>query len=159
LRRHAENKRGEQRKIINFNHPLANCLIFHIARMMTRALLKLRADGVQIDPDAGAADSTYIRPHITRLRRYMLDLSRTPPPVDYDLPILSPMDSGVHHRRRCGQLTRPPPRHKWPQNVGIVAGPQHGNGRLGQHGHQSISGNQWRRASRTQDPIAVQPSA
>jgi hypothetical protein len=123
LRRHAENKRGEQRKIINFNHPLANCLIFHIARAMTRALFKLRADGVQIDPDAGAADSTYIRPHITRLRRYMLDLSRTPPPVDCDLPILSPMDSGVHHRRRCGQLTRPPPRHKWPQNVGIVAGP------------------------------------
>jgi hypothetical protein len=54
--------------------------------MMTRALLKLRADGVQIDPDAVAALSSYIRPHITRLRRYMLDLSRTPPPVDYDLP-------------------------------------------------------------------------
>jgi hypothetical protein len=64
--------------------------------MTTRALLKLRADGVQIDPDAVAALSTYIRPHITRLRQYMLDLSRTLPPVDYDLPsILSPMDSGA----------------------------------------------------------------
>ena len=50
-----KNNRGEQRKIIKFNHPLANCLIVHNARMMTRALLKLRADGVQIDPDGVAA--------------------------------------------------------------------------------------------------------
>jgi hypothetical protein len=54
--------------------------------MMTRALHKLRADGVQIDPDSVAALSPYIRSHITRFCQYTLDLSRVPPPVDYDLP-------------------------------------------------------------------------
>jgi len=55
----AENDRGEQRKIIKYNHLLANCLIFHNACMMTRALHKLRAEGVRVDPDAVAALSPY----------------------------------------------------------------------------------------------------
>ena len=37
----AENDRSEQRKIIKYNHLLANCLIFHNVCMMTRALHKL----------------------------------------------------------------------------------------------------------------------
>ena len=90
----AENDRGEQRKIIKYNHLLANCLIFHNACMMTRGLHRLRADGVHIDPAAVAALSPYIRSHISRFGQYTLDVGSTPPPVDYDLPILSPMDSG-----------------------------------------------------------------
>ena len=42
----AENDRGELRKIIKYNHLLANCLIFHNVCMMTRVLHKLRAEGV-----------------------------------------------------------------------------------------------------------------
>ena len=57
--------------------------------MMTRALHTLRAEGVQIEPDAVAALSPYIRSHISRFGQYNLDLSRTPAPVDYDLPILA----------------------------------------------------------------------
>jgi len=55
----AENDRGEQRKIIKYNHLLANCLIFHNVCMMTRGLHRLRADGVHIDPEAVAALSPY----------------------------------------------------------------------------------------------------
>jgi hypothetical protein len=64
--------------------------------MMTRALHKLRADGVQIDREAVAALSPYIRSHISRFGQYMLDLSRTPPPVDYELPILGLASSDDH---------------------------------------------------------------
>jgi hypothetical protein len=79
-----ENDRGEQRKIIKYKHLLANCLIFHNACMMTRGLHRLRANGVHIDPAAVAALSPYIRSHISRFGQCALDLSRTPPPVDYD---------------------------------------------------------------------------
>ena len=64
-------------------------MIFHNACMMTRALHRLRADGMQVNPEAVAALSPYIRAHITRVGQYTLDLSRTPPPLDYNLPILS----------------------------------------------------------------------
>jgi TnpA family transposase len=89
----AENERGEQRKVIKYNHLLANCLIFHNVCMVTRALHKLRADGVSIEPEAVAALSPYIRSHISRFGQYTLDLSRTPPPVDYELPILGSVSS------------------------------------------------------------------
>jgi hypothetical protein len=85
----AENDRGEQRKIIKYNHLLANCLVFHNVCMMTSALHKLGAEGVPVEPDAVAALSPYIRSHISRFGQYTLDLSRTPAPLDYDLPILT----------------------------------------------------------------------
>src|SRR5713101_2077488 len=59
-----ENDRAEQRKIIKYNHLLANCLIFHNVCMMTRVLHKLRADGVPVEADTVAALSPYIRSHI-----------------------------------------------------------------------------------------------
>jgi TnpA family transposase len=87
----AQNDRGEQRKVIKYNHLLANCLIFHNVCMMTRALHKLRAEGVPVEPDAVSALSPYLRAHITRFGQYNLDLSRTPAPIDYELSIF--MDS------------------------------------------------------------------
>jgi TnpA family transposase len=85
----AENDRGEQRKIIKYNHLLANCLIFHNVCAMTRGLYKLRAEGVSIEPETVAALSPYIRAHISRFGQYTLDLSRTPAPIDYELPIFT----------------------------------------------------------------------
>ena len=83
----AENDRAEQRKIIKYNHLLANCLIFHNVCTMTRALYKLRAEGLPIEPETVAALSPYIRAHISRFGQYTLDLSRTPAPIAYELPI------------------------------------------------------------------------
>jgi TnpA family transposase len=87
-----ENDRAEQRKIIKYNHLLANCLIFHNVCMMTRVLHKLRADGVPVEADTVAALSPYIRSHINRFGQYNLDLSRTPADIDYDLSILPSLD-------------------------------------------------------------------
>lgn len=85
----AENDRAEQRKLIKYNHLLANCLIFHNVCMMTRALHTLRAERVPIEPEAVAALSPYIRSHISRFGQYTLDLSRAPAPIDYELPIFT----------------------------------------------------------------------
>jgi hypothetical protein len=85
----AENDRAEQRKIIKYNHLLANCLIFHNVCTMTRALYKLRAEGLPIEPETVAALSPYIRAHISRFGQYTLDLSRTPAPIAYELPIFT----------------------------------------------------------------------
>jgi TnpA family transposase len=85
----AENDRAEQRKIIKYNHLLANCLIFHNVCTMTRALHKLCAEGVAIEPETVAALSPYIRAHIGRFGQYTLDISRTPAPIDYELPIFT----------------------------------------------------------------------
>ena len=85
----AENDRSEQRKIIKYDQLLANCLIFHNVCMMTRALYKLRADGMQIEPEAVAALSPYIRSHINRFGLYTFDLNRRPFAVDYELPIFT----------------------------------------------------------------------
>src|SRR6266568_5195695 len=89
----AENDRGEQRKLIKYNHLLANCLIFHNVCMMTRALYRLRAEGVPVEPDSVAALSPYIRSHITRFGQYNVDLSRKPAPIDYELPIFTDGDT------------------------------------------------------------------
>src|SRR5207302_1595608 len=89
----AENDRGEQRKLIKYNHLLANCLIFHNVCMMTRALHKLRAEGVTVEPAAVAALSPYLRSHITRFGQYNVDLSRRPAPINYELPIFTDADT------------------------------------------------------------------
>ena len=85
----AENDRDEQRKIIKYNHLLANCLIFHNVCQMTRALHTLNGQGMHIEPEAVAALSPYIRSHINRFGLYSFDLSRQPLAIDYELPIFS----------------------------------------------------------------------
>ncbi|MEW8659812.1 MAG: Tn3 family transposase [Candidatus Thiodiazotropha endolucinida] len=46
----AENMRHQQRKIVKYNHLVANMLILHNADTMTRILQKLSETGVQITP-------------------------------------------------------------------------------------------------------------
>ena len=81
----AENDRAEQRKTSS----TSTCLIFHIVCTMTLALYKLRAEGLPIEPETVAALSPYIRAHISRFGQYTLDLSRTPAPIAYELPIFT----------------------------------------------------------------------
>jgi len=98
----AENDRAEQRKVIKYNHLLANCLIFHNVCMMTRVLHQLSADGVPVEADTVAALSPYIRTHINRFGQYTLDLSRTPAAIDYDLPILLETEAIDHPETVAG---------------------------------------------------------
>jgi TnpA family transposase len=85
----AENDRLAQRKIIKYNHLLANCLLFYTIAEMTRVLGELRAEGYPIGAEVAASLSPYTTGHYTRFGHYSLDLSRELKPLAYDAPILS----------------------------------------------------------------------
>jgi hypothetical protein len=81
-------ERDEQRKMVKYNHLVANLLIFHTAVGMTRALDEIAADGhsAAITPEALAGTSPYLTEHLNRFGSYELDLSRPPPPLPFELP-------------------------------------------------------------------------
>lgn len=81
-------ERDEQRKMIKYNHLVANLLIFHTAVGMTRALDEIAANGhgAAITPEALAGTSPYLTEHLNRFGSYELDLGRLPPPLPFELP-------------------------------------------------------------------------
>ena len=83
-----EAERDEQRKMIKYNHLVANLLIFHTAVGMTRALDEIAADGhgTAITPEALAGTSPYLTEHLNRFGSYELDLSKPPAPLPFELP-------------------------------------------------------------------------
>jgi len=78
----ATNDRSAQRKIIKYNHLVANCTIFYNVVVMSHMLQEMQAEGQPIDPDAIAALSPYITEHIDRFGRYSLEMDQPPPPLD-----------------------------------------------------------------------------
>jgi len=80
-----ENDREKQRKIIKYNHLVANCVIFYNVFYLTRILQELIIEGYIIEDDTIAALSPYIRKHVNRLGRYNLDLKRKPPSINYNV--------------------------------------------------------------------------
>jgi TnpA family transposase len=81
-------ERDEQRKMVKYNHLVANLLIFHTIVGMTRALDSLAADGhsAAITPEALAGTSPYLNEHLNRFGSYVLDLSTPPAPLPFALP-------------------------------------------------------------------------
>ena len=77
----AENVRDEQRKVIKYNHLVANLLIFHTLVTMTRGLQQMREDGYDIDMEALATFSPYQTEHINRFGLYTLNPNRIPGPL------------------------------------------------------------------------------
>ncbi len=84
-----ENNRDEQRKLIKYNHLVANCLIFYNVCAMTQALHKMRKEGVHVNADMLSRLSPYITRHVNRFGEYRVDVNRQSPPLDYQLPILA----------------------------------------------------------------------
>ena len=80
--------RDEQRKMVKYNHLVANLLIFHTVVGMTRALDSLVADGhgAAVNPEALAGTSPYLNEHLNRFGSYELDLSKPPASLPFDLP-------------------------------------------------------------------------
>ena len=80
--------RDEQRKMIKYNHLVANLLIFHTAIGMTRALDSIAADGFgdAVNPEGIATLSPYQTEHINRFGDYVLDMSLVPAPLPFALP-------------------------------------------------------------------------
>src|SRR4051795_7351258 len=81
-------ERDEQRKMVKYNHLVANLLIFHTAVGMPRALDGTSADGhaAAITPEALAVTSPYLDEHLNRFGSHELDLSRPPLPPPFELP-------------------------------------------------------------------------
>ncbi len=84
-------ERDEQRKMVKYNHLVANLLIFHTVVGMTRALDSLAADGhsAAITPETLAGTSPYLNEHLNRFGSYVLDLSTPPEPLPFTLPTWS----------------------------------------------------------------------
>lgn len=71
-----ENDRDEQRKLIKYNHLVANLIIFHNVCTLTRLFNELANEGYDFDEETIAAISPYIREHINRFGAYVLNLKR-----------------------------------------------------------------------------------
>jgi hypothetical protein len=82
-----ENRREEQRKILKYNHLVANLVIFHNVVTMTKVIHQLTAEGQRISAEALAFLSPYQTRHVNRFGQYTLQLERIPEPVKYDLPL------------------------------------------------------------------------
>jgi TnpA family transposase len=83
----ASNDREQQRKIIKYNHLVANCVIFYNVFAMSRVLQELAQEGHLFTDEVLAALSPYKTEHINRFGQYQLDLTRIPPTLTYDLPL------------------------------------------------------------------------
>jgi len=79
------NDRDEQRKIIKYNHLVANCVIFHNVFALTRTMHNLQKQNYPLDPALIASLSPYLTHHINRFGRYDQDPGRRPPELVYDL--------------------------------------------------------------------------
>lgn len=80
-----ENDRDEQRKLIKYNHLVANLLIFHNVCTLTRLLNQLAQEGIEFDDETIAGIGPYIREHINRFGDYVLNLDRKHPLPSTDL--------------------------------------------------------------------------
>jgi hypothetical protein len=81
----AENDRDQQRKLIKYNHLVANCLIFHNVQAQTRVLRQLAEEGHEFDETTLSRLSPYLTKHVNRFGKYTLNLDRENPVPDYTL--------------------------------------------------------------------------
>jgi Tn3 transposase DDE domain-containing protein len=80
-----QNNREEQRKIIRYNHLVANLIVLHNVVSMTHVLQALIDEGYAVTPDIIARLSLYKTEHINRFGRYELRFDHLPPPMTEDL--------------------------------------------------------------------------
>jgi Tn3 transposase DDE domain len=80
-----QNNREEPRKIIRYNHLVANLVVFHNVVSMTRVLQDLIDAGYPITPEIIARLSPYKTEHMNRFGHYELRVDRVPPPISEEL--------------------------------------------------------------------------
>ncbi len=81
----SDNMRPNQRKIIRFNHLLANMLIFHTVVYQTKAINKLRGLGTEIPDEILSGISPYWTEHLNRFGVFQLDMQKMMADIEYDL--------------------------------------------------------------------------
>lgn len=82
-----ENNRDEQRKMIKYNHLVANCVCFYNVAAINQVLIELTNEGVPFNKDALSAISPYITRHINRFGEYTLDLEKWIWEIIYQMPL------------------------------------------------------------------------
>ena len=91
----AENDRDRQRKLIKYNHLVANCLIFHNVQAQTRILRQLAEEGEEFDDATLSRLSPYLTEHVNRFGKYTLDLDRNSPALNYTLDLRPGMEPAL----------------------------------------------------------------
>jgi TnpA family transposase len=82
----AENLRHEQRKIIKYNHLVANLLILHNVATLTKTLGELMRQGYAINDEILAKLSPFRRGHINRFGAYVMNMEREVEPLEFTIP-------------------------------------------------------------------------
>lgn len=82
-----DNMRFNQRKIIKFNHLLANMLIFHTMVHQTKTINQLRNEGVEITDEMLAHFAPYWTEHYNRYGLFQLNMEKGTAEIEYDLVI------------------------------------------------------------------------
>jgi TnpA family transposase len=113
-----ENDRLEQRKMVKYNHLVANCLIFYTVATMSRVLAQLHGEGYTIDLEAVAALSPLQDESPRPLGALHAGCHARTPPVGV-------RSSHLHHGQSLSASWRPS--GNWPQNAGIVVCPPLGS--------------------------------
>ena len=80
-----DNMRANQQKIMRFGHLLANMIIFHNVVHQTRAINKLRSQGIDISDEVLGAMAPYWREHLNRFGMFFVDMGRDVAKIEYDL--------------------------------------------------------------------------
>ena len=81
----AENIRHEQRKVIKYNHLVANMVILHNVQQMTQILKNLENDAYALNDAVLKGLAPYRRQHINRFGEYSLELDREVEPLNYNV--------------------------------------------------------------------------
>jgi len=84
----AENLRHEQRKIVKYNHLVANMVILHNVVRMTKILTELRLEGVEVTQEMLAGLKPYRLESINRFGDYVIDIRRKVIPMIFDTKII-----------------------------------------------------------------------
>ncbi|MCG8349587.1 MAG: Tn3 family transposase [Chloroflexales bacterium] len=79
------NDRDVQRKIVKYNHLVANCVIFYNVFAMSNALAEMERKGERVSDEVLGAISPYLTQHVNRLGRYVLNTKRRPATLNYDV--------------------------------------------------------------------------
>ena len=77
------NLRHEQRKIIKYNHLVANLVILHNVNAMTQVLNDLKEEGFEVTAELAAGLGPYRTKHLDRFGDYSLDLHRKVTPMRF----------------------------------------------------------------------------
>lgn len=81
----ADNLRFSQKKIIKFNHLLANILMFHNVVNQTKVINNLRSRGIDVPDEVLQGISPLWRENYNRFGTFMLDMNDAVEEVDYHL--------------------------------------------------------------------------